>query len=124
VVAQIGADADGLLGGKPTSCLIVDESSFPKQGGSLGWGGPAVAILNLDLWWTFVGLSGICVVHVVGSRGGRGGALVNASVFMSSSQVPNIRYSVMAARRLKTRAREPAFALARRHTSSARSQTV
>jgi SRSO17 transposase len=32
VVAQIGADANRLLGGKPTSCLIVDESSFPKQG--------------------------------------------------------------------------------------------
>jgi SRSO17 transposase len=32
VVAQIGKDADRLLGGKPTSCLIIDESSFPKQG--------------------------------------------------------------------------------------------
>ena len=32
VVAQIGRDADRLLGGKPTSCLIIDESSFPKQG--------------------------------------------------------------------------------------------
>jgi SRSO17 transposase len=32
VVAQISADADRLLGGKPTSCLIIDESSFPKQG--------------------------------------------------------------------------------------------
>ena len=32
VVAQISADADQLLGGKPTSCLIIDESSFPKQG--------------------------------------------------------------------------------------------
>ncbi len=32
VVAQIGADADRLLGGKPSSCPIVDESSFPKQG--------------------------------------------------------------------------------------------
>ena len=32
VVAQIGADADRLLGGKPTSALIIDESSFPKQG--------------------------------------------------------------------------------------------
>lgn len=32
VVAQISEDADRLLGGKPTSCLIVDESSFPKQG--------------------------------------------------------------------------------------------
>jgi SRSO17 transposase len=32
VVAQISADADNLLGGKPTSCLIIDESSFPKQG--------------------------------------------------------------------------------------------
>jgi len=32
VVAQIGADADRLLGGKPTSCLIIDESSFPKPG--------------------------------------------------------------------------------------------
>jgi SRSO17 transposase len=32
VVAQISADADCLLGGKPTSCLIIDESSFPKQG--------------------------------------------------------------------------------------------
>ncbi len=32
VVAQISADADRLLGGKSTSCLIIDESSFPKQG--------------------------------------------------------------------------------------------
>ena len=32
VVAQIGQDADRLLGGKPTSCLIIDESSFAKQG--------------------------------------------------------------------------------------------
>jgi SRSO17 transposase len=32
VVAQISVDADNLLGGKPTSCLIIDESSFPKQG--------------------------------------------------------------------------------------------
>jgi len=32
VVAQIAADADRLLGGKPASCLIIDESSFPKQG--------------------------------------------------------------------------------------------
>ena len=32
VVAQISVDADRLLGGKPTSCLIIDESSFPKQG--------------------------------------------------------------------------------------------
>ena len=32
VVAQIGRDADALLGGKPTSALIIDESSFPKQG--------------------------------------------------------------------------------------------
>src|SRR6202044_2384744 len=32
VVAQIGQDADRLLGGKPTSSLIIDESSFAKQG--------------------------------------------------------------------------------------------
>jgi SRSO17 transposase len=32
VVAQIGQDADRLLGGKPDSCLIIDESSFAKQG--------------------------------------------------------------------------------------------
>jgi SRSO17 transposase len=32
VVAQISADADHLLGGKPTSSLIIDESSFPKHG--------------------------------------------------------------------------------------------
>ena len=32
VVAQIGADADVLLGGQDDSCLILDESSFPKQG--------------------------------------------------------------------------------------------
>ena len=32
MVAQIAADADRLLGGKPASCLIIDESSFPKQG--------------------------------------------------------------------------------------------
>ena len=32
VLAQIAQDADRLLGGKPSSCLIIDESSFPKQG--------------------------------------------------------------------------------------------
>ncbi len=32
VLAQLGRDADALLGGKPTSALIIDESSFPKQG--------------------------------------------------------------------------------------------
>ena len=32
VLAQISRDADALLGGKPTSALIIDESSFPKQG--------------------------------------------------------------------------------------------
>jgi SRSO17 transposase len=32
VIEQIGRDADRLLGGKPTSALILDESSFPKQG--------------------------------------------------------------------------------------------
>ncbi len=32
VVAQIAQDADRLLGGKPTSCFIIDESSFAKQG--------------------------------------------------------------------------------------------
>ena len=32
VVAQISQDADRLLGGEPSSCLIIDESSFPKQG--------------------------------------------------------------------------------------------
>jgi len=32
VLAQIACDADALLGGKPTSALIIDESSFPKQG--------------------------------------------------------------------------------------------
>jgi SRSO17 transposase len=32
VVAQIGQDADRLLGGKPTSSLVIDESSFAKQG--------------------------------------------------------------------------------------------
>ena len=32
VVAQIGEDADRLLGGKPTSSLLIDESSFAKQG--------------------------------------------------------------------------------------------
>ena len=32
VIAQIGRDADQLLGGKPDSCLIIDECSFPKQG--------------------------------------------------------------------------------------------
>jgi SRSO17 transposase len=31
-VAQIGFDADQLLGGQPDSCLIIDETSFPKQG--------------------------------------------------------------------------------------------
>jgi SRSO17 transposase len=32
VLAQISQDADRLLGGKPSSCLIIDESSFAKQG--------------------------------------------------------------------------------------------
>lgn len=32
VVAQISRDADRLLGGAPDSCLIIDESSFPKHG--------------------------------------------------------------------------------------------
>ena len=32
VLAQISQDADRLLGGKPTSSLIIDESSFAKQG--------------------------------------------------------------------------------------------
>ena len=32
VVGQIGRDADGLLGGQQDSCLIIDESSFAKQG--------------------------------------------------------------------------------------------
>jgi SRSO17 transposase len=32
VIAQIGAGANRLLGGKPTRTLIIDESSFPKQG--------------------------------------------------------------------------------------------
>jgi SRSO17 transposase len=32
VLAQVGQDADRLLGGKPSSCLIIDESSFAKQG--------------------------------------------------------------------------------------------
>ena len=41
VVAQIGQDAGRLLGGKPTSALIIDESSFPKQG-DRGRRGPAV----------------------------------------------------------------------------------
>ncbi len=31
-VVQISQDVDHLLGGKPRSCLIIDESSFPKQG--------------------------------------------------------------------------------------------
>jgi SRSO17 transposase len=32
VIAQIGRDADRLLGGKPDSALLIDESSFVKQG--------------------------------------------------------------------------------------------
>ncbi len=32
VVEQVARDADRLLGGKPTSALIIDESSFVKQG--------------------------------------------------------------------------------------------
>jgi SRSO17 transposase len=32
VIAQIGRDADRLLGGKPDSALIIDESSFVKHG--------------------------------------------------------------------------------------------
>jgi SRSO17 transposase len=31
VVAQIGLDADPLLGGQPDSCPILDETSFPKH---------------------------------------------------------------------------------------------
>jgi SRSO17 transposase len=33
VIEQIGRDANRLLGGKPGSALIIDESSFVKQGG-------------------------------------------------------------------------------------------
>jgi SRSO17 transposase len=33
VIAQIGHDADRLLGGKPDSALLIDETSFVKQGG-------------------------------------------------------------------------------------------
>jgi SRSO17 transposase len=33
VIAQIACDADRLLGGKPDSALIIDESSFVKHGG-------------------------------------------------------------------------------------------
>jgi SRSO17 transposase len=32
VIAQIGHDADRLLGGKPDSALLIDETSFVKQG--------------------------------------------------------------------------------------------
>jgi SRSO17 transposase len=32
LVAQIAGDADALLGGKPDSALVIDESSFVKQG--------------------------------------------------------------------------------------------
>ena len=32
VVARISIEADRFLGGKPDSCLIIDESGFPKQG--------------------------------------------------------------------------------------------
>jgi SRSO17 transposase len=32
VLERIARDADQLLGGGPDSCLIIDESSFPKQG--------------------------------------------------------------------------------------------
>ncbi len=32
MVTQISRDADALLGGKPASALIIDESRFPKQG--------------------------------------------------------------------------------------------
>jgi SRSO17 transposase len=35
VIDQIGRDADRLLGGKPDSALILDESSFVKQGDRL-----------------------------------------------------------------------------------------
>jgi SRSO17 transposase len=36
VLEQIARDADRLLGGKPTSALIIDESSFIQAGGSFG----------------------------------------------------------------------------------------
>jgi SRSO17 transposase len=32
VINQIGQDADRLLGGQPASCLLIDETSFAKQG--------------------------------------------------------------------------------------------
>jgi SRSO17 transposase len=32
VLARISQDADRLLGGGPSSCLVIDESSFAKQG--------------------------------------------------------------------------------------------
>ena len=54
VVAQIGQDADRLLGGKPTSGLIIDESSFAKQGSrSVGvarqWSGRQGKVDNSDV---------------------------------------------------------------------------
>ena len=40
VVEQIARDADRLLGGKPDSALLIDESSFVKQGDrSVAWPG-------------------------------------------------------------------------------------
>jgi len=42
VVEQIARDADRLLGGKPGSALIIDESSFIQAGASFGWRRPAV----------------------------------------------------------------------------------
>jgi hypothetical protein len=40
VVAQIARDADALLGGKPDSALVIDESSFPSRAiARSGWRG-------------------------------------------------------------------------------------
>jgi hypothetical protein len=42
VAAQINQDADRFLSGKPTSCLVIGESSFRQSGRSFGGCGAAV----------------------------------------------------------------------------------
>lgn len=54
VVAQIGQDADRLLGCKPTSSLMIDESSFAKQGNrsvdvALQWSGRLSKVDNCQV---------------------------------------------------------------------------
>jgi SRSO17 transposase len=58
VLTKIAQDADRLLGGKPSSCLVIDESSFPKQG--------ACSVGVARLWSGRLGKVDNCQVAVFG----------------------------------------------------------